>query len=188
MAADLEKILSTPEVACSEPWLVGNSWGGTLALKLAERGRLRVRRMVLLSPGGLGGTQNSAARELLSAGTVDALREFQARAYARPRELPGFVWEAAARRLRNSPTQTVLSVQRPEDALSAERLSQLTIPTSVVWGLSDHVTPLEEARPFLAKLRFATVREVPECGHLPQKECPEAVLDAINELLGAGAG
>ncbi len=189
---------------CGSVWLVGNSMGGGVVVMAALQADNRVRRLVLLSPGGMeppseGSFVSSgqplteellrrvAARELLRIGTVSALKEFQARAYAHPHPLPDYVWEAAARRIRESSSSDILSAQRPEDFIGG-RVAEIQIPSVILWGLADRVTPLEEARPWLSKLRFSRLQEVKECGHLPQKECPLEVMGALNSLLNAGAG
>ena len=44
---------------------------------------------------------------------------------------------------------------------------------------ADKILPAEFAERFRKGLRGSTLRLIPECGHLPQQECPESVSTAL---------
>ncbi len=61
----------------------------------------------------------------------------------------------------------------------AERLAGWSIPTTVIWGEDDRVTPVENARALVEMLPSARLVTVPGAGHNVQQEQPLAVVEAI---------
>lgn len=60
-----------------------------------------------------------------------------------------------------------------------ERLSHLDLPTLILWGQDDQILPASVGKATAAaqpSARFAILRGA---GHLPQQECPQAVLQAM---------
>jgi pimeloyl-ACP methyl ester carboxylesterase len=57
------------------------------------------------------------------------------------------------------------------------------MPTLLVWGEGDRVTPVQQADAWTQRIRNATVRRYWGAGHLVLDEKPEAVR-AIAEFLG----
>ena len=66
----------------------------------------------------------------------------------------------------------------------AARLAGLTVPTLVVWGEADRMFTPAYGQEYAAAIPGATFRLVPDAGHLPQLEAPEAVLALLAEALG----
>lgn len=63
------------------------------------------------------------------------------------------------------------------------------IPTLILAGTADLVTPIEHSRRLAEELSFARLRELPGAGHLVMLERPDEVSQALRELLArAGAG
>jgi pimeloyl-ACP methyl ester carboxylesterase len=171
-----------------ERWLVaGNSFGGWIAARLAVDYPTQLHRLVLTGATGLKGQieASSAQAELITRPTIESLQEFQRRAYHRPRPLPRHVWWAAVRRARGGNARAMREAQSPDEALDG-RLARVTAPTFLLWGESDRISPPESARAFAAALPGAHLTLQPECGHLPQKECPEALIGTINSALAFG--
>ena len=55
------------------------------------------------------------------------------------------------------------------------RLGDLNIPTMLIWGSEDRVTPIEKLGAARALLKPAECHVVPACGHMVPFECPEEV-------------
>jgi pimeloyl-ACP methyl ester carboxylesterase len=170
---------------CGDYWVVGNSMGGGVGVWVALDPSFRIRRLILLSPGGIDLPKEGGASALLKDATVESLKEFQRRAYYEPRALPDYVWRAAAKRARDSSSGKIISAQTPED-FSGTRIREIKAPVILLWGLSDHIISVEEGRALSTRFPTAVLREIPRCGHMPQKECPEALYSAVNDLLRAG--
>ncbi len=200
MAAAAAAVVQSVPGGCGDLWVAGNSMGGGVATWLALDPSLRVRRLILLSPGAIdtpkawdqaasfpanGDLSQVPSIGLLREISVASLKEFQRRAYFKPRELPAHVWEGVVRRARHSPVSRILKAQTPEE-LPGARLKEIVAPVVLIWGLSDLIITIEEGRELAKRFRNGVLREIPECGHIPQKECPEAFYSAVNDLLRAG--
>lgn len=73
--------------------------------------------------------------------------------------------------------------ERPDSGPVLERIQ---VPTLVVCGSEDEITPAAGMRMLAQRIRGASYVEVPEAGHLAPLERPEAVNEALeNFLLGA---
>ena len=55
----------------------------------------------------------------------------------------------------------------------AKELSKITIPTSLIWGKNDTVTPPEVAEEFYQLLPNSELNWVDKCGHVPMMEHPD---------------
>lgn len=67
------------------------------------------------------------------------------------------------------------------------RLDEITVPTLVVTGADDQVVPPEDAERLAGELPFAQLVVLPDCGHTPQEECPDALLAALTAWLDDSA-
>lgn len=63
------------------------------------------------------------------------------------------------------------------------RLSEFASPVLVVSGEMDAVIPLEESLQLARDLPNAEVEVLPACGHAPQEECPDLLLEAMRPYL-----
>jgi pimeloyl-ACP methyl ester carboxylesterase len=79
----------------------------------------------------------------------------------------------------------VIAAQRAIGARPDSRamLGQAKIPIAIIHGEDDPVVPVAEARELAASMPDATFSPIPEAGHLPSVEQPEAVTAALRELL-----
>lgn len=177
-----KRVLEATRPFCSRATVVGNSFGGWVAAWIALEDPEFAQRLVLIGPAGF---KLPSSQTLSEQTSVESLKDFQKRAYHKPRDLPDYVWEAAAARARDGASGAVSRAQTEEDVL-ATRLKALRVPTVVVLGKSDRVIDPSHVRGIAALIPGAILREVPECGHLPQKECPDAVFQAIQEVAALG--
>jgi len=102
------------------------------------------------------------------------------------RVTPEFVRETWAMKLKanDGMTQRLL---RSNPVLDREtvgaKLAGITIPALVVWGADDELVPLADGREYAAKIPHARLVVVPESGHCPALEKPDAFLSAVNGFL-----
>jgi pimeloyl-ACP methyl ester carboxylesterase len=66
------------------------------------------------------------------------------------------------------------------------RLAGIKIPTLVVWGDSDGIAGPEYGRAFAGAIPGARYEVLPDTGHLPQLESPEALMDVLEDFLSNG--
>jgi pimeloyl-ACP methyl ester carboxylesterase len=64
-------------------------------------------------------------------------------------------------------------------------LGAITVPTLVIWGENDTITPRNQAQDLAAAIEGATVSLVPGAGHRVQLEDPEGTGELIRQFLSA---
>ena len=72
-------------------------------------------------------------------------------------------------------------VTRAPDFL--DQLGQIGVPTLVISGENDQTVPLEYSEQLAAEIPGAILEVIPNCGHLPQEECPQELMKAIENFL-----
>jgi 4,5:9,10-diseco-3-hydroxy-5,9,17-trioxoandrosta-1(10),2-diene-4-oate hydrolase len=185
--------------------VVGNSFGGLVALHLALSEPGRVCALVLADSAGLGQAVNPAVVGLTLPGSgrlVAAWENTPPGAYqrafrrallmfARPWQVPPrwLVGQYKVAQVRNF-TETTLHSLRTAVGLMGqrevllERLPRLRMPTLVVWGIEDRVIPYWHANAAVARLRKGALKLIPNCGHLPHVERPKRFVSILSEFLG----
>lgn len=176
MARELDAEISKT-ATCTKNVLVGNSFGGGVAARMALENPKRYARLILVSPGGIA-SADAATRDLFKESTVESLKEFQSRAYFRPRVLSEAEWKGAVARMKSGSVAEIRGAQVEEDALDGS-LSRIKVPTTLVWGEADRIIPRAVIDAYAKGIPRSEVVVLPECGHLPQKECPEKLSRVI---------
>lgn len=162
--------------------VVGNSLGGWLASILALRHPEDVERLVLVSAGGLSGeisslqpTNREEAREL-----VERLR------HPDSEEIPDFVLDALVRRAAD-PETPISRLTRDGEGLVAhlldEEISGLEVPADLVWGEADGLLDLDYGVRMRQAIPAARLTVLERCGHVPSVECPERLVETLEEVL-----
>ena len=67
-----------------------------------------------------------------------------------------------------------------------ERLSEIAVPTLVVWGRNDKGGVYEEAVSAVGRMPDATLVTIDDCGHLPMLEKPEGYNASVLRFLSGG--
>lgn len=167
--------------------LLGNSMGGTVSAELALMAPDRVRRLVLMGPGGLavnmfGPSVSEGAHrlyEFLAAPSREAMRAW----------ISSMVYDQAAvtdelidQRMANASVPGAVEAARAifatftDPALTAEltplwtRAQQLHHPTLLTWGRDDRMIPYEFAHFSFRQLPDAELHTFARCGHWAQVE------------------
>ncbi len=198
--AQLDLIRHVLEVKKMGPSTVlGQSYGGTLALLLAQTDPARVERLVLVSaiaefgdpplwvrfaPGRWAGYP--ASRWLLS--SPPRFRAALGRAYYPKETLTAEVAEGYRRPL------LIEGLPRAYFAFTAAmgngtspglRLSQVSAPVLVVAGAHDEIVPLAQSERLAATLPSARLLVLRKSGHSSPEEVPEALAAAVREFAAA---
>jgi len=168
------------ETRCPEWTVAGNSLGGWISLWLAVDWPAGVKKLVLVDAAGLSdpsGLGLKAARTLAEP-TVEAMKDFNARASARPKAVPERAWPAIVDSIRARPPRAILAALTLADVLDA-RLKDVKAETVIIWGDHDGILPASFAARFATGIRGSRLEPAKDCGHLPQQECPEIVSRAL---------
>jgi pimeloyl-ACP methyl ester carboxylesterase len=173
--------LSVPRLAAAldawmEAWdlreavLVGQSMGGQIATELAIRAPGRVAGLVLVAP-----TVDPHARS--------ARQQIARAARTAFAERPLLDTWAALDYVRAGPRLIVRELRHMLAHRLEELLPALDVPTRVVCGAHDRITPRAWAESVAARLGGAPLVTVPDVAHAVQYDAPEAVAAVVRELV-----
>ena len=179
-------------------WLCGNSMGGEIALNVALQNPQRVAGLILIDSAGVevsGGsslapgyaklpfvapaltalalTSDRLVREGLEKSFYDDAKITDERVayYYRPLRTRG--GQLAALRARPQAGQFPIE----------QDLNRISAPTLIIWDAEDAVIPLEAGRKLNSLIKDSKLVVIEKCGHLPQEEMPERVLDEMTNFI-----
>jgi len=173
--------------------LAGLSMGGYVAQEIMRRAPRRVTRLALISTTARPDApeQSAMRRELI------ALARSERFALVMPRLLPKLISagrrdDADLRRLVVGMAEAVGAevfirqqtaiVGRPD---GRDDLSRVAVPTAVICGDADELTPPDRHQEIAAAIPGAKLTVIPGSGHLSTLEAPEAVSAALRDWLTA---
>jgi pimeloyl-ACP methyl ester carboxylesterase len=155
--------------------LVGLSLGGLLAARFAIEQKHRLRRLVLVCPGGLR-APGVRVDDLFRIPPDEILGRLAHRMETLQPHLPEDPNDVdfTVDRYREQRTTALMLWDHPFDRVVPRWLGRVDIPTLIVWGDEDRLLPPELAPAWAALLPDATVKTFPDAGHLVLDESPEA--------------
>lgn len=163
--------------------LIGNSLGGHIAILFALKYPKRVEKLILTGSSGL--YENSFG------GSFPRIKD-----YNYIKEKIGHTFY-----IKDVITKTLVDdvfekIQDPFTALSivslaksAQRnnvsalLHQINVPTLLIWGLQDEITPVSAAYGFQKLIPNSRLHIINHCGHVPMLEQPELFNQFLKEFL-----
>ncbi|MFR9757759.1 alpha/beta fold hydrolase [Streptomyces sp. TR06-5] len=179
-----------------EPGVVAHDFGGAVALRAhllhgARYSRMALVDVVALAPWGspffrLVGRHTSVFEEL-----PPAMHEAVVHAYvgtASHRPLPADVAERLVEPWLGERGQAAFyrqiaqADQRYTDEVQ-DRYASVGMPVTVCWGTQDEWIPLAKGKELAALIPGASLREIPEAGHLVQEDAPAELVAALLEFL-----
>lgn len=174
--------------------LAGLSMGGYVALDILRQAPERVTHLALLDTTARADAPESRERreELIALAEAGRFEEVHAALWPR--------LVHPARRSDRALEAVVLAMMRatgPEAFVRQERalmarpdardlLPSIEIPTLVLVGVQDAITPPELAREMAEAVEWASLVVVPDCGHLSSLERPDDVTAALSAWLARG--
>ena len=178
-------------------WFCGSSMGGEVALNVAVKSPQRVSGLILIDSGGVVTNGNSLApgyllvpfvgriltalamtsdklvREGLEKSFYDRTKITADRVayYYRPLQTRG--GQLAALRARTQAGQFPIEQDLPT----------IKARTLIIWGADDQLIPLDAGRKMNSLIKDSKLVIIEKCGHLPQEELPERVLDEMRKFI-----
>jgi pimeloyl-ACP methyl ester carboxylesterase len=161
--------------------VVGSSIGGWVAAEVALAVPDRVARLVLIDAGGLDSAAHPAT-DVFSL-TLDQITDLS---WANPdgHRIDLSKLTDAQRAIAGGNRAAMLVYGGPEmaDSTLAARLGGITAATLVVWGEADRMMTPGYGEEYAAAIPGAEFHVLPNAGHLPQVETPDAVLALFEKL------
>jgi pimeloyl-ACP methyl ester carboxylesterase len=179
-------------------WLIGHSMGGEVSLNFALQNPQRVAGLILIDSGGismpgsksltpayvrapvvaplliaLALTSDKLVRQGLEKSFYDHTKITSERvtAYYRPLKTRG--GQLAALRARTQSGLFPIEVD----------LDKIKAPALIMWGVEDAIIPLEAGRKMNSLIKDSKLVIVEQCGHVPQEELPERVIDEVTRFI-----
>lgn len=173
--------------------VAGLSMGGYVALEILRQAPGRIERLALLDTSA---RQDSDDQRRRRTGLIELADKGKFKGVT-PRLLPMLVYKS---RLEDeSVTRPIFDMAarigkdgfiRQQKAIlsrddSRELLAGVTVPTLVMCGRDDQLTPVDLSEEMAAAIPNADLRIVETCGHLPALEKPDACGEALRDWLQA---
>ncbi|WP_433175505.1 alpha/beta fold hydrolase [Actinoallomurus sp. CA-150999] len=163
--------------------VIGSSIGGWAAAEVALCASERVERLILVDAVGLDSAEHPVA-DFFSL-TLDQVADFS---YANPDayriDLGALTDEQKAVTAGNRAALQAYGGRSMSDPSLAARLAGVTAPTLVVWGEADRIATPAYGKEYAAAIPGAAFHLMPDAGHLPQIETPEALLTIVDRFIG----
>lgn len=170
--------------------VVGLSMGGYIAFALLRRHPANVARLVLADTrAGADSPEAQHAREQNA-----QLAEHEGAAAVAEQMLPKLLSAQADAAVRDEVRKIAAANDRAGVAAalramaarpdSTPDLATITVPTLIIVGAEDVLTPPAEARAMHAAIANSQLLEIPQAGHLANLEAPDAFSTAIEEFVG----
>ena len=170
--------------------LAGVSMGGMVALEIIRSAPDRVTHLALLDTSARPDTLGRKAYRLFANAVVSSSRDFGRVA---ERSLGSLVSASALSMVRAELLEMSIRVGaatyvRQNSAVLRRKdlrniLPMVAVPTAVIVGEQDRITPVARAQELHAGIAGATLNVIPGCGHLPPIEAPNKIAEILRTLL-----
>lgn len=173
-----------------DTFLVGHSMGGFIATEAVTSAPERFGRLSLVSAAGISFATMSGYRKSVTAAVVKMMipiatarierhlgrKRLRSASFAGVIAHPGMIgpeilWELGYYTTNHSP-----ALYDAANALwgydNRESLSEIEVPTQIVWGQQDRLVPVGAAYEYAERIRDSELSLVDDCGHMVQLERP----------------
>jgi pimeloyl-ACP methyl ester carboxylesterase len=163
--------------------LMGNSLGGHVALIYTLNNSDKVKKLILTGSSGL--FEDSMGGSYPKRGNYDYIRERVSYTFYDPnvatKELVDEVFETT----KSIPKcmRIVAIAKSAQRHNMAEQITNIVIPTLLVWGLNDTITPPIVAHEFNRLIPNSTLKFIDKCSHAPMMEHPEKFNELVEDFL-----
>lgn len=163
--------------------ILGNSLGGHIALLFSLKNMAKVKALILTGSSGL--FENAFGDSFPQRKNYEYIKQKTALTFYDPamatKELVDEIFEIVNKRER---AMCIISVAKSAIRHNmSEELPKITIPTLLIWGKEDKVTPPFVAEEFHQLLPNAALHFIERCGHAPMMECPKVFILLLQDFL-----
>ncbi|MGE0770548.1 MAG: alpha/beta fold hydrolase [Cyclobacteriaceae bacterium] len=167
--------------------IMGNSLGGHVGILYTLHNKEKVSKLVLTGSSGL--FENTMGGSYPRRGSYDYIHERVAYTFYDPKVASKALVDEVFETTKSIPkcmriVAIAKSAQR--NNLAAE-LPNLTVPTLLVWGLNDTITPPMVAHEFNRLIPNSELRFIDKCCHAPMMEHPQKFNEIVERFLNRAA-
>jgi pimeloyl-ACP methyl ester carboxylesterase len=167
--------------------LLGNSLGGHVGLVYILSHPEKIKTLILTGSSGL--FENAMGDSYPKRGDYEYIRAKTAETFYDPavatKELVDEVFE-----ITNSRIKVIKIIALAKSAIRnnlGDELGQIKVPTLLIWGKNDKVTPPFVAEDFHKLISNSELAFIDQCGHAPMMEVPVAFNQILEKFLQANA-
>lgn len=163
--------------------LIGNSLGGHVGLIFTLKNEEKVKTLTLTGSSGL--FENSMGGSFPRRGSYDYIQERVAYTFYDPntatKELVDEVFETT----KSIPKalRIVAIAKSAQRHNMADEITRIQVPTLLIWGLNDTITPPYVGHEFDRLIPNTTLRFIDKCCHAPMMERPDEFNQILEEFL-----
>ena len=163
--------------------LIGNSLGGHIGLIYTLRNQGNVKSLVLTGSSGL--FENSMGGSFPKRGSYEYVSERVAYTFYDPKTATKELVDEVFETTKSIPKcLSIVSIAKSAQRNNmADEITKITVPTLLIWGLNDTITPPMVAHEFNRLIPNSTLRFIDECCHAPMMEKPEEFNILVEEFL-----
>jgi pimeloyl-ACP methyl ester carboxylesterase len=163
--------------------LMGNSLGGHIALIYTLHNQDMVKRLVLTGSSGL--FENSMGGSFPKRGSYDYIKErVEYTFFDRKTATKEYVDEVFEITKSIPKCMRIVAIAKSAQRHNmAKEITNIKVPTLLVWGLNDTITPPMVAHEFNRLIPNSKLRFIDKCSHAPMMEHPETFNDVLSEFL-----
>ncbi|AHM61738.1 alpha/beta hydrolase fold protein [Flammeovirgaceae bacterium 311] len=163
--------------------LMGNSLGGHIALLYTLANPEKVERLVLTGSSGL--FENGMGGSYPKRGSYEYIKERVEYTFYDPKIATKEYIDEVFDTTKSIPKcmRIVAIAKSAQRHNLAQDLSKIQVPTLLVWGLNDTITPPMVAHEFNRLIPNSTLRFIDKCCHAPMMEHPEKFNQILSEYL-----
>lgn len=167
----------------SEMTLMGNSLGGHVALIYTLENQDKVKRMVLTGSSGL--FENAMGGSYPKRGSYEYIKERVEYTFYDPKTATKEYIDEVFETTKSIPKcmRIVAIAKSAQRHNMADELPNIQVPTLLVWGLNDTITPPMVGHEFNRLIPNSTLRFIDKCCHAPMMEHPEKFNEILEEFL-----
>ena len=169
-------------LALDKVHLMGTSLGGWISAELAVRNSTPLASLTLICAVGIA-ADGGPIDDLFRMGPEENARRFYFDTDRVRRRLEGLASADPRILVRNRSTVVRLAYPDFVNPELAKWLHRVAVPTLLIWGENDGLVPPRFGEAYRARIRDASLTIIPQSGHAPFEEQPEAFLAAFYDFL-----
>lgn len=163
--------------------IMGNSLGGHVALLYTLKNEEKVKKLILTGSSGL--FEDSMGGSYPKRGNYEYIKERVAYTFYDPNVATKDLVDEVFETTKSIPKcmRIVAIAKSAQRHNMAEEIPNITIPTLLVWGLNDTITPPIVAYEFNRLIPNSELKFIDRCSHAPMMEHPEKFNQLVETFL-----